>query len=384
MQNRNKVGSKKQVMTQEEKSVKIYTVTYHHSHNYGAMLQAYALQNTLRELGYDNKIIDYSEHMPSLFKKVTLSLRKENLVNLRYNLKIILNYKKFSRGYKRFEKFYTENLLKTQRYQRYDELETIECDLLLAGSDQLWNWKNKSHISDYYTLQFGNCHKVTYAISMGGYFGFSANIAEQFYSCLKQFCYISARETDIVQYLNKNKITVPSAVHIDPVFLLSKEQWSRLADESEIVYPSENYILVYELVPSPIITIMIKRIKQKYNLKVIVVAPTGYSKLKGDDIIRDAGPKELLKLIQKASWVLTTSFHGIAFSILFQKHFYGILSDHAPERIVNLLRMFHMEDKAIRSGNEELNDLFDYSYSQQIIQKEKEKSLEYLKCLKKL
>ena len=66
--------------------MKICTATYHRAHNYGAMLQAYALQQSLISLGYENEIIDYTEHKPRLFNKISLSLKKDNLVSVYYNI----------------------------------------------------------------------------------------------------------------------------------------------------------------------------------------------------------------------------------------------------------------------------------------------------------
>lgn len=128
------------------------------------------------------------------------------MVSVYYNIKILLKYKKFKSGYERFERFYRDKIIKTRPYYKYDELQDISCDLLLAGSDQIWNFKNRSRISEFYTFSFNHeIKKATYAVSMGGYSQFNDSIKKEFNSRLKEFQYISARERDVIEYINKEK-----------------------------------------------------------------------------------------------------------------------------------------------------------------------------------
>jgi hypothetical protein len=365
--------------------MKICTATYHHAHNFGAMLQAYALQQSLFSLGYENEIIDYTEHKPKLFKKVTASLSKDNLVALYYNMKVLLKYKKFKSGFDRFEKFYRNKIVKTKTYYQYNELKDINCDLLLAGSDQLWNFKNKVEINKFYTFSFNHgIKKATYAISMGGYSNFNNDIKENFDKCLREFDYISAREEDVIEYLEEAGINVEHQVNIDPVFLLSKQKWTALADESDKLFEFGDYIVCYELIPNPIMKKIVDELKMKFGYKVVVVAPTAYSKMKGDYVINDAGPMELVKLIKDAKYVVSTSFHGIAFSIIFNQPFYAVFSSHAPGRIENLLRVFGFEDKGVSSLSQKLDYTFDFTKANAIIKQQRELGIKYLESLKLL
>lgn len=364
--------------------MKILTATYHHEHNYGAMLQAYALQQCLISLGYENEIIDYVENIPTIFKKVGFSPKKQNLSALLYNAKVLLKYKKFKTGYQRFEDFYNKNMIKTKRYELYEELKDIDGDMLLAGSDQLWNFKNRDSINKFFTFSFNHSiKKVTYAISMGGFHGFSKQMKQEFNNCVKEFDYISVREPDVIEYLEQENVDVEYQINIDPVFLLQKEQWFQLVDSCQNEYDFGDYIVCYELIPNPVLNIILHELKEKFGYKVVIVAPNAYSKLKGDYIINDAGPVELLKIIKNAKYVVSTSFHGIAFSIIFNKPFYAVLSSHAPGRIKTLLKTFGFENKGIGSADHTLDYNFDYSQVDNMINKQREDSIQYLSTLKK-
>lgn len=365
--------------------MKICTATYHHAHNYGAMLQTYALQQSLFSLGYENEVIDYTEHQPKLFKKVKVSLRKGNIYSIYYNFRILLKYTEFKNGFYQFEKFYQDKIIKTRQYHRYDELQDIHCDLLLAGSDQLWNFKNKLEMNKFYTFSFNHeIKKVTYAISMGGYSDFNNDIKEEFDKCLGKFDYISAREEDVIEYLEEAGIHVGHQVNIDPVFLLSKQKWSALANESDKIYEFGDYIVCYELIPNPIMETIVNELKTKFGYRVVVIAPTPYSKMKGDYVINDAGPIELVKIIREAKYVVSTSFHGIAFSIIFNKPFYAVYSSHAPGRIKNLLQLFGFEDKGVSSLNQKLDYTFNFTKANEVIEQQRELGMKYLSSLKLL
>lgn len=365
--------------------MKICTATYHRAHNYGAMLQAYALQQSLISLGYENEIIDYTEHKPRLFRKISISLKKDNLASVYYNIKILLKYKKFKSGYERFERFYRDKIIKTRPYYKYDELQDISCDLLLAGSDQIWNFKNKSGISEFYTFSFNHeIKKATYAVSMGGYSQFDDSIKKEFNSRLKEFQYISARECDVIEYINKEKINVQNRINIDPVFLLGKQEWSALADESEQSHDFGEYILCYELIPNPVMEHIANKLKEQYGYKIVIVAPTAYSKMKGDYVVNDAGPMELVKLIRDSKYVVSTSFHGIAFSIIFNKPFYAVFSAHAPGRIKNLLQIYELENKGISNIDSRLDNTYDFSRVNELIEQQRKSGIEYLSSLKSL
>lgn len=367
--------------------MKICTATYHHEHNYGAMLQAYALQQCLLSIGYENEIIDYVEHTPKLFKNVRISFRKQNLSAILYNIKVLLRYKKFKLGFSRFEEFYQHKMKKTKAYYQYKDLKDIgcECDLLLAGSDQLWNFKNRLGINEFFTFSFNDtAKKATYAISMGGYHAFSNEIKKKFDESLEKFSCISAREADVITYLNEAHIDVKTKIHIDPVFLLDKQHWSKLADECKAAYNFGEYIVCYELIPNPVMNIILEKLKSKFGYKVVIVAPNAYSKLSGDYIVNDAGPMELLKIIRDAKYVVSTSFHGIAFSIIFNKPFYAVLSNHAPGRIKNLLQIFGFENKGISDLEDELDSDYDYSKVDMLIKQQQKESIKYLNSFKTL
>lgn len=338
-------------------------VTYYNAINYGAVLQAYALHKFLTDLGYN-----------AAFKKsVTLnaSVKKKNIKQQIIKL-----------GTKSFQLLHY-NDLKARRYSfnnfisKYLPVSDNDiANVILAGSDQIWNPLN---YNPNFFLNFpipANVVKASYAASIGVNH-IPENMENIYRQNLKNFDYISVRENNAKIELQKFTST-PININIDPTFLLKKTDWEKLEKKpKKINY--EKYILVYILHIPQNINLIIKWIKNETGLPIVLIDQRGWLNyiVKSDKVIRSSGPEEFLWLTNHAEIIITSSFHGTAFSLIFEKEFYSIVNTKAPSRISSLL-----DNLGLTPMSEDTNSFIrykpDYSIIQPIIVKEKERSKEFI------
>ena len=139
------------------------------------------------------------------------------------------------------------------------------------------------------------------------------------------------------------------------------------------------YILCYPLLGNKNFQKIIDQVKQKLNLPVVCVQTIAKKRVKADYYIYDASPNEFLDLIRNSKFVLTSSFHGTAFSIIFEKPFYTLIKDYKPQRMENLTNLLGLEDRIIRDKIKEIDVNIDYKTVNNKLSSEREKSLLYLK-----
>lgn len=357
--------------------MKTNTITFHSAHNYGAVLQAYALQKTLVKLGYDNEIIDIDKTKESLFRPINISLSKKCLSLIKYNLIVLLQYKKLHEKFKKFESFINDYLTLTKKFGSINSLqsEPPQADIYIAGSDQVWNCTNGCFTP--FLLDFGdnNAKRVSYAASLGSY-DIPEAYLEQFRQLLARFDVISVREQEAKIFI-ENLLQRECCVHIDPVFLLSKDDWSNLCSNYSISY--SKYILCYALLYNEHINEAAQKLKQVTGYPVVAIVHNAENYVKGDIYVYDAGPRDFLALMKNAEYVLTTSFHGTAFPIVFNRKFYSFISSKNPSRITNLLKCLGLESRLVYdSSNLNYLEGIDYKSVSKRIDQERESSYNYL------
>ena len=359
--------------------MKTVTVTYHNAINYGAVLQAYALQKTLFDLGIDDEIVDIKRNEKVYFREFTIgkylpSQIYNNIINLLYITKTMNRVCKFKK--------FVENNIKTTRYYRTSR-ELIEdpcaADAYITGSDQMFN-TNFDGLNIAGFLKFGGdeIKRISYATSMG-----PANVSEKyledFVSAIKAYNWLSLREKSAADYISK-LCSVPCSTNIDPSLLLTKDDWSQLSSKSTLPKKAMpcKYILVYVLLHNHLLNDAIKKLKNQTSLKVIVINPYSRVLAKGDVIIRNAGPIDFLELFKNAEYVLTTSFHGTCFSLLFEKKFFSFIRKTGETRINNILKMLNLSDRIITDVSKLNLDEISYDDVNEILQSERVKTSEYL------
>ena len=342
--------------------MKINTITCQHVYNYGATLQAYALQEYLEQLGNKVEIIDF--RLPShtryeLFTPYPKGKCYELVCKypiLRFIITPIKNRKIFKtwgrkRNFDKFDKDFLHLTSKTYRTLEDLQQETFNVDLFIAGSDQIWNTEMENGNNGAYFLDFGSL--ATKRISYAASFGIN-KIKEEAQKTfikqqLKKFDKISVREIsglDILEDLGYKGIQV-----VDPVFLFSKEEWIEKFNLKENI---GNYIFIYDFMhDDDKISNLAKDLAQKENLKILSV--NDFSNTPYADIqINNAGPREFLQLLLDAKYVISNSFHATAFSIIFNKKFatFPLLSQKNPSRMIDLLSANNLMERFIPSNLE--------------------------------
>lgn len=353
----------------------ICTITCHNVYNYGASLQAYALQFFLGKLEHNVRIIDYfpkgetprfqfSVMMPNskweYFSKYVPFLRP---------LFCVLSHRKeimFLGRKKSFDIFTKQHLRLTRKYNSYGDLcnDVPYADLYIAGSDQIWNTFSARGRDGAFYLDFvkDNIKKISYAASFG-----TSNIATGYEDFLRnnlsRFNRISVREhtgVDIVRSLGFDAQCV-----VDPVLLVSKSEWEKIA----LCPSNEGYILLNDFLKSDdIITNFVKKISKLTGKKVVCV--NDYQESKVFEInINNAGPCEFLGLIKNADIVVSNSFHTTVFSVIFQKEFFvfPLKGQKNSSRMLDFLRDLKLDKRFL--PNSVRCDAIDWKQTENILNK---------------
>lgn len=325
--------------------MKIGIVTYHRANNYGAELQAYALFKYLKNLGYDVEFVDYWPKYHSRIYSIS-----------GYITRFLLSLKDIRRLFLIFGLPYMclKLYFKNRRYDLFRKKNMVigpkegdaSYDVVFYGSDTIWNNK-LNHGFD--SMYWGDDkvvakYKFSYAPSMGNVIDSeeSLNFCKMM---LPHFTRISVREQNLQRKLMEWGWNDVIQV-MDPVFLLSKEQWS------EIITPQnckEDYVLSYNLEKSVVVEDVANQISQKYKIRKISL--TGYvEKSINRNVIDMAGPIEFLRLIENAKYIVTSSFHGVVFSIIFEKQF-CFHSTAETERISSILDLCNLSNRFVKKAN---------------------------------
>lgn len=357
---------------------RIGVVSRIHGVNYGANLQAVALQTALTKFGA------YAEYI-----NVEVNIPLKGLHNIKS--KIYGTIRLFLGFRKRIENtfvFQNKYLNCSKPINNDEELDVLirTYDVLLSGSDQIWNPRYLPLSKDFYLLPF-HSEKPHYSYASSfGVNSISEKLQSKYYKYLKIFNTVSVREITGQQILSR--IGISARVDIDPTLLLREDEWFNFFDKETII--SGEYICCYVMNgATDLNNYLIKQaeILQKQisnNPKIVVLGDKEfrgwYSK---HTYIPTAGPSEFLNILYNSHFVLTSSFHGTCFSIIFKKNFYSILDEKNKfnSRIVDLLKLLDLDDRVIyrEQGHSIKSNVVNYSHSYAILDKLRASSLEYVK-----
>lgn len=329
--------------------MKIKTITCHNVYNYGATLQAYALQTYMEGLGHQIEIINYYpryRNKRTFFWKIPNNSKvgkysqKSFFVHLLYAIyRAVKYYRSTNSGRRRkFDEFDRRYLHITSiKYRSNQQLKDTPpiADCYIAGSDQIWN-PRETHMDPAFFLNFGK--EETKRISYAASFGIS-EIEKSLKPTLKEYIRvldaISVREKTGLDILNDLGYT--DAIQVcDPVFLLSKEQWLNLATPSLFQY---DYVLVYVFFhDDEKIKMLAQKLAKNKNYKIVSVNDGGECRY-ADVNINNASPNDFLSLIANARVVISNSFHATAFSLILNKEFYTypVARNRNHSRMIDLL-----------------------------------------------
>ncbi|MBR3652696.1 MAG: polysaccharide pyruvyl transferase family protein [Bacteroidales bacterium] len=377
-------------------SKKVGIITIVEVNNFGAELQAFATQNALQRLGYDAEIIDYPFYKNPRHKATQRS-RPEFPIPINKRLAEWLypkmaRAKQFLHGNRldekrneRYAKFHHDNTRFSPEYPTIESLYAakMDYDAYVVGSDQVWNPFNYSSLDPYF-LRFAptNKRKLSYASS----FGVSTlpeYTRDYYHEALLGLDAISVREENALQMV-KDVSGKKAQWVLDPTLLLTGKEWMQFATAVDDV--PEKYVLIYEVTPCSYLKEFAVTVANELGLKIVRINREAVRQEEDEEVLNvmDAGPAEFIWLFGHASVILTNSFHGTAFSLIFNKAFYVVTPARKRNnsRQESLLRMVGLEDRLIVEGAPMPNLKMisvDYSRVNSLLDAQREKSISFLR-----
>lgn len=368
--------------------MRIGIITILKVNNYGAELQAYALQAVIKKLGHEAEIIDYLFYKNKGHKKTWHSKPlfkfgfKKRVSERLYPILTRMRERKsdaYVRRLANFEQFHHRNTSLSKTFATIDEL-YASCptyDIYVSGSDQVWNPGIYSSVLPY-LLDFApeGKRKIAYASSFGvDSLPIEARMVYQ--ELLSKYAAIGVREANGVDIVSNLGLTAVNV--LDPTLLLTHEDWMKVSTGVDGL-PSQ-YVLIYEITSSPYLMDIARDVAKHMRLPMVRICKSA-SKEDNEAInVLDAGPSEFLWLMHKASFVVTSSFHGTAFSVNFQKPFFVITpkrkdNNSRQRSLLNLLGLSHC---LLSEGDPVPDDMnFDYCDAICRLNEEREKSISFL------
>lgn len=359
--------------------MKTLTVTYHKTNNYGAVLQTYALQQTIIKLGHENVVLDYCSPRNPIKQKLSLIQRIKKLY-LRF---LLLRRKtEVARLTEHFAEFHRNRLLLTRPYESTEEMRKDvyfnDFDCLITGSDQNWNLNGYLNLVEARLLLFGpdNARRISYASSLED-LNYTDEQKKQVKGALKKYKGISLREESARKYI-ESFTGFSCARVIDPVFLLNQEEWLKIAKEPRLKGP---YILCYQVLSNKRMQEVANYLKQKTGYPIVSICNSQIRWIESDYTFHDVSVEEFLGFYREAAYIVATSFHGTAMGMVFGKPVYALIKQRSSNRITNLMEVTGMTDFLIRQG--EKTPIKDYSETsmsglQSVIDAERAKGMDYL------
>lgn len=360
--------------------MRVGILTYHAALNYGAVLQCYALRKAIEDLGNDSVVINYVDDNQE--KNASMYRHGSGLRRLLVNLAFLPFHFARKTKMEHFDTFRRNNLNLTYRVKNKEELleliRDLALDAVVVGSDQVWNPNVRDFTSSFFLPFDGDYKKIGYAVSLGDA---SIEQLKQYADLIDDFDSISVRESESAYGIQSYTSNLISTV-VDPVFLLRPAQWRSI--KSKKLCNEEDYLLCYFMNKKHIGKCMsiasgiakrkgltIKRINSAFSLQSL-----------SKNVVLDAGLEDYLALIDGAACICTDSFHGTAFSIIFEKDFYSIdyVKQGADSRKRSLLEMLRLENRLVYTNSSALDTApIDYAESSTKLESWVELSRNYLK-----
>ncbi len=352
-------------------------LTWHYLDNYGSVLQAYALMTLLQKEDVDVEFINYRKNAKTnifynLLRNIKYSLPTSNPYNLRK---------------KKFYKFRHAFFKESKMYGNYSELcnANLDYDFVVCGSDQIWSGKvfDKAYFFDFIKKNTIPCYSYAPSTIENKYNEEQINIIKE---NLKKFKKISTREklgTEIIKQYTDTKVTEV----LDPTLLVPASEWDYLISSDKNGYSFKNYAFCYFIGEDDKYESIMNKIKKQYNCDDIIninIKPIHNF----GTILKDASPTDFLRLIKEAKVVVTDSYHGILFSLIFHKQFVPIKrfeskdNDNQNERLHNILRKIDCEDRYISAYDKKISNIpLDYKIIDQKLTDSINISKQYIKSI---
>lgn len=350
-------------------------LTFHRAYNFGAVLQAYALQKTISNMGKNCEVIDYRN--PRIENSFHSASMKSKLLSV---IKYVVYHNYFVEGKRKAKLFadFTEKYLELSECYKGSEQFKDCYEKIIVGSDQVWNIEMTQGDKNFFLPYKEGALKLSYAASFGKK-SFSKENEYIMSELLKDFENLYVRESagkDIVNRLLKKEATTV----VDPTLLIDSSCWRKIAFQPTKI--TKKYILLYLVADETYSIELAKNIAKAKNLEVIYVDPPRFQ-FEGITRLKEVGPAEFLWLVMKAEYVITTSYHGLIFSLNLNTPFLFEKANNignTNSRLDEIVQLFGLEKYAIKSSNAlDYNGLeYDWKRINSRIEEERKKSLALL------
>ena len=323
---------------------------------------------------YDSFVIDFLCHGNDLSlipQNIIETMTKNN--NYKSKIKALL-FKKYAMvDY--IEKYQKFIMFKNKYFNICPFSKSIKFDLIICGSDQIWNPNITDGLKKEY---FGYIKKyknkaISYAASCGDLKELKYEDKEKILNYTNNLGLIGVREKSLYDFFEQNQKT--SYLNIDPTFLISKNEY---IDGLKLQKFDNSYLLIYDLCKDEKLYKLAKKLAKKKKLKIKTIC--GYipynKNLKGK--IYNCSPTEFLEYIYNAQYIITNSFHGLAFSLIFEKQFNILLPSKRPSRLVDLLTELNLISRIIYDEKKICDDYIDYVIINKKLNKKISESINYI------
>lgn len=364
--------------------MKIDFITRHSVPNYGSILQTYSTQKALEKMGYDSEVINYVKEEETDAKVVNTNYNgngsglKGRIKKAIYCIVQRPNVAKMNREFKKYRLKYLKQT--DLEYHSSKELKENlpEADVYCTGSDQIWGKAGSEEYDATYFLDFVPEGKkcIAYAASFG-VDKLPARLDENLTSLIKKYETILVREDSAAQIIKEKGFSNVKQV-VDPTLLLEREEWNEICEPTKL--DNKEYILVYQLHHNKEMEKYIKNLKKHTKLPVYRIHPSLYYGLKPGKFIHLPTPGQFVTYIKNAKYIITDSFHGTVFSLIFNKQFIDILPGKTATRIESILKLVGLEDRILRDNNDYsfLNESIDFENANNILKNERKESIKDL------
>ncbi|MGZ0749370.1 polysaccharide pyruvyl transferase family protein [Kluyvera sichuanensis] len=364
---------------------RVGVVTMHSVINYGSFLQAYATQHIIEKLGYKCDIIDYDFPNEWHFKRGIKGPRgiRKIISNIIHKLGFRTGYRKKNKINKAIKKY----LNLTEKYKNPSVIKKKPplYDIYITGSDQTWNPKHTKG-DDVFLLSFAptNAKKMSFSASLAGN-EMSNEYRDIFKKYLAEYDFISIRDSGGNKVM-KELVGKEVAVTLDPTLMMSRDDWSLFLKNKNRVFSGDGYIIFYLITHSfdvtPYIYELLKKLQDKTGLKVYSFSDIPAAFDINYDKCADISVEDFIELFERASFVVTSSFHGTAFAANFGIPLYSVIDsiETADDRQISLLRALDIEQCIVplNKSFDEINPIYDKEEEQHNLDGLRRDSLEYL------
>lgn len=360
----------------------IKVITRHAPSNYGSLLQSIATLDILASLGLDAEIIDYQRKDERGLKATLAQLKQKDAFSnntIKKFLYVLVRFPMESLAMSRFDKMRVRYLRMSERISDISGLKRIKADVFMTGSDQVWGPLYNGMYDPAYFLSFVHSgKKVAYAASFGKTL-FSDEIVSEYRHWLKMYDGIAVREDSAVDLLNAWGIACNGQV-LDPTLMLNGKQWAAKI-RKEI---KGSFILVYQIHNDTKLNNYAKELSHRIGLPLIRVSPHLHQAGRGGKFVWCPDVTDFLAYVKGCQCLVTDSFHGTCFAINFNRPFIEVLPNtNTGTRNQSVLKLTGLGNRIVRNFNDFylFYEAIDYSMVNNIIEKERSKSLKILQSL---